>query len=117
MLKKAAIGDALLCVAIASAERGLIAANLGGGVIKQRIARPGQGKSGGFRSLIVYKRGVRAIFVYGFAKSEKDNIGQHELVALKKLTGELLGYDDESIARAVAFGTLVEVKCNEETVP
>jgi hypothetical protein len=53
--KKAGIGDAALCAAIRDAERGLMAADLGGGVIKQRIARHGQGKSGGFRTLIVFR--------------------------------------------------------------
>jgi hypothetical protein len=48
---KVGIGDGALCRAIRDAELGLIAADLGGGVIKQRIARPGQGKSGGFRTL------------------------------------------------------------------
>lgn len=98
------------------AERGLVAADLGGGVIKQRIARPGQGKSGGFRTLIVFKAGTRAVFVHGFAKSEKDNIEKDELVALKKLAAELLAYDDKALARVVAAAVLVEVKCDEETV-
>jgi len=52
----------------------LVAADLGGGVIKQRIARPGQGKSGGFRMLIAFKAGAGAFFVHGFAKNERDNI-------------------------------------------
>ena len=108
--KKAGIGDALLYEAIRDAERGLIAANLGGGVIKQRIARLGQGKSGGFRTLIVFRAGARAFFVHGFAKNEKANIGKDELAALKKLASELLAYDDKALARAVASGTLAEVK-------
>ena len=91
--KNAGIGDALLCKAIRDAERGLIAADLGAGVIKQRIARRGQGKSGGFRTLVVFRAGARAFFVHGFAKNEKDNIGKDELVALKKLATELLAYD------------------------
>ena len=115
--KKAGIGDAVLCEAIRDAERGLIAADLGGGVIKQRIARPGQGKSGGFRTLIVFRAGARAFFVHGFAKNEKDNIGQDELVALKKLATALLGYDDKAIARVIASGTLTEVICDEKAIP
>lgn len=99
---KADISDAALCRAVRDAERGLVAADLGGGVIKQRIARPGQGKSGGFRTLIVFRAGTRAIFVHGFAKNEKDNIGTDELVALKKLAGEMLAYDDKTLARVLA---------------
>jgi hypothetical protein len=113
---KAGIGDASLCEAIRDAERGLIAADLGGGVIKQRIARPGGGKSGGFRTLIVFRAGTRAFFVHGFAKNEKDNIGKDELVALKKLASDLLGYDDRAIARVGASGTLTEVMCDEKAI-
>lgn len=70
------IEDADLCEAIRGAEQGLIDADLGGGVIKQRIARKGQGKSGGFRSIVVFRMGERAFFVYGFAKSDRDNIDE-----------------------------------------
>ena len=108
---KAGLSDGALCGAVLDAERGLVAAVLGGDVIKQRIARPGQGKSGGFRTLIVFRAGTRAIFVHGFAKSDKDNIEKDELIALKKLAAELLGYDDRTIAQAVASGVLVEVSC------
>jgi hypothetical protein len=110
---KAGISDAALCRAVQDAERGLVAADLGGGVIKQRVARPGQGKSSGFRTLIVFRAGTRAIFVHGFAKNKKDNIEKDELVALKKLAAELLAYDDKTLARVLASGVLVEVKCDE----
>jgi len=113
---KVGISDVALCRAVRDAEGGLVAADLGGGVIKQRIARSGQGKSGGFRALIVFRAGTRAIFVHGFAKSEKDNIEKDELVALKKLAAELLGYDDKALARVVASGVLLEVKCDEKTI-
>ncbi len=115
--RKAQIGDLMLCEAIDDAERGLIAADLGGGVIKQRIARRGQGKSGGFRTLIVFRAGARAFFVHGFAKNEKDNIGRDELVALRKLASALLAYDNKAIEQVVASGTLMEVKCDEEAIP
>src|SRR5436309_3198462 len=111
---KRGISEVALCRAVVDAERGLVAADLGGGVIKQRIARPGQGKSGGFRTLIVFRTGKRAIFVHGFAKNEKDNIGRDELVALKKLAAELLTYDDNTLAQVLASGVLVEVNCDEK---
>jgi hypothetical protein len=113
---KAGLSDAALCRAVEDAGRGLVAADLGGGVIKQRIARPGQGKSGGFRTLIAFRTGTRAIFVHGFAKNEKDNIEKDELAALKKLAAELLAYDDKTVARIITSGVLVEVKCDEKTV-
>jgi len=102
---------------ILSGVAGLIAADLGGGVIKQRIARPSQGKSGGFRTLIVFRAGARASFVHGFAKNEKDNIEKDELAALKRLAAELLAYDDKTLAGVIATGTLVEVGCDAKTIP
>jgi len=102
---KAGISDASLCRAARDAELGLIAADLGGGFIKQRIAHPGQGKSGGFRMLMVFRAGTRAIFAHGFAKNEKDNIEKDELVALKRLATELLAYDDQALARIITSGS------------
>jgi hypothetical protein len=115
--KKAGIGDAALCEAVRDASRGLIAADLGGSVIKQRIARAGPGKSGGFRTLIVFRKGAKAFFGHGFAKNEKDNIEKNELVALKKLAAQLLAYDDRTIARVLASEALVELICDEKTIP
>ena len=72
--RKSKIGDDALLDAIDRAERGLIDADLGGGVIKQRVARPGEGKSSGFRVIVFFRHKERAFFVHGFAKNEKDNI-------------------------------------------
>ena len=73
------IADRALWNAVKSAEDGLVDADLGGGLIKQRVARPGRGKSGGFRTIIAYRRGDRAVFLYGFAKSERENLNDDEL--------------------------------------
>ncbi len=88
-------------------------ADLGGGVFKQRIARQGGGKSGGFRALILIKLGQRAFFIDGFAKNERDNISDDELRALKVLAGELLGYDDAALAKVLATEFFVEVTCDD----
>jgi hypothetical protein len=111
--RKAALDDASLCKAVADAECGLIDADLGGGVIKQRIARRGRGKSAGFRTAILYRRSMRAFFVYGFAKNDRANISQDELAALKELASEMLAYDEAEITKAIESGTLIEVTCNE----
>ena len=108
--RKAALGDEALKKAVSDAERGLIDADLGGRVIKQRIARAGGGKSGGFRTIVLFRAGARAFFVHGFAKSEQDNIGDDELAAFKMLATEMLGYDDAAIAAALSAGALVEVR-------
>jgi hypothetical protein len=79
--RRARIGDRLLQEAIERAERGIVDAEAGG-VIKQRLTRQGQGRSGGHRVLIAYQRSRRAVFLYGFAKSERDNIADDELATL-----------------------------------
>jgi len=77
------LDDRRLCETIARAERGLIDAELGGYLIKQRVARPGGGRSGGYRTVIAYRASQRSVFLYGFAKNERDNIGDRELDDLK----------------------------------
>lgn len=114
--KKAEINDAALCKAISNAENGLIDADLGGGVIKQRVARDREGKSGGFRTMILFRTGTRAFFVYGFAKNEQDNISDDDLVALKKLANKMLNYSDAELTTAINQKSLIEIICNEQTI-
>ena len=103
------IGDDDLREAVSRAERGLIDADLGGGVIKQRIARKGQGKSGGFRSVILFRQGERAFFVYAFAKSDRDNIDQSDLSTYKTAAAVYLNYTDDELALFLKQGTLMEI--------
>ncbi len=79
------LSRASLCEAIARAESGLVDADLGGGLIKQRVARPGKGRSGGYRTIIAYRRAGRAIFLFGFAKSARENIGSEELKTVREI--------------------------------
>jgi len=81
--------------------------------VKQRIARKGGGKSGGFRTIILFRLGERAFFVHGFAKNEQDNVRDNELAAFKMLAAEMLAYDDEALAKAIGNGSLTEVTCND----
>ena len=81
--------------------------------MKQRIARPGGGKSGGFRTIILFQVRDRAFFVHGFAKNEQDNIRDDELAAFRMLAAELMTYDDVALARAIANGTFIEVIGND----
>jgi hypothetical protein len=111
--KRQLLNDATLLKAVNDVERGLIDARLGGGVIKQRVARPGEGKSGGFRTIILYKRHAVAFFVHGFAKKDQDNVEAGELAALKVLASQMFSYDDQAIAKAVESGTLIEVTRHE----
>ena len=104
------ISDADLREAVQRAESGLVDADLGGGVIKQRIARQGGGKSGGFRTIVLFRRGSLAFFVHGFAKSDQDNIERDELRQFRKLAGVMLALGDDKIAVALAKGAIVEVR-------
>jgi hypothetical protein len=113
---KEGIDDAALVDAARRAEQGMFDADLGGGVIKQRIARKGQGKSGGFRSIVLFRTAHRAFFVYGFAKSARSSIRIDELAAFRRLAHEMLGLDDDAISAALANGTIVEVMDHGEAL-
>ncbi|MES2662099.1 MAG: type II toxin-antitoxin system RelE/ParE family toxin [Pseudomonadota bacterium] len=111
---KEKISDAQLLEAVERAEKGLIDADLGGHIIKQRIARPGQGKSGGYRSIIIYKQGDKAFFVYGFAKNERDNLDRQETETYKKAAKELLALSDAQIKKLIEKHALIEVKYEQQ---
>ena len=98
------------------ARNGVIDADLGGGVIKQRIARRGGGRSGGFRTILLFRRGELAFFVHGFAKSNQENIRRKELSGLKSLADEYLALDGAGLATAQATGAIIEVECNDQAV-
>ena len=108
----AGMQDAALCDAVLRAGRGQVDADLGGGVIKQRIARQGEGRSGGFRALVVFRWDERAFFVHGFAKNDRQNLQRDELRALRKLAKELLGLDGARLEAMLANGTIGEVNCD-----
>ena len=84
--------------------------NLGGGLYKIRVSRENEGKSGGYRSLLAYKKDERAVFLYAFAKNEKDNLDKSELSALKKLALDLTSLDAEELKRQIKLGNLVELE-------
>jgi hypothetical protein len=108
------IADDGLREAIERAERGLVDADLGGGLIKQRVARQGQGRSGGYRAIIAYRAADKAFFLHGFAKSDQENIAGDELIALRKFGGRLLGADVETLNAMLEDGSLKEVNDDKE---
>jgi len=109
------ISDAILKDAIERAERGIIDADLGGGLIKQRVARPGQGRSSGFRMFVAYRTEDKAFFLYGFAKSDLGNIEDHELQALRDLASDMLTRNDVILELAKEEGKLQEIADGEKT--
>jgi hypothetical protein len=101
--------DAQLRDAVARAERGLVDADLAGGVIKQRVARSGQGRSGGFRVLLAYRPKTRSVFLFGFAKSARGNVGNDELVSAQEIARVWLEADGKALVKALADGVIQEV--------
>lgn len=107
--RKEKISAEALWETVERAEQGQIDADLGGGVIKQRIARPGGGKSKGYRSIVLYRKDDKAFFVFGFPKSEQDNIREDEEVQFKKMAKQVLALTDEQLQLLIAKGQFEEV--------
>lgn len=112
--EKQGIDTRSLCVAVREMAMGLYEADLGGGLLKKRVARPGQGKSGGFRTLVATNKGDRWVFVFGFPKSELSNIDKDEERALKKLSEHLLSLTPHEIELAGKANELIEVHCDAQ---
>ncbi|MGV1896458.1 MULTISPECIES: type II toxin-antitoxin system RelE/ParE family toxin [Rhizobium/Agrobacterium group] len=107
------ITDSMLCVAAKEIEDGLVDARLGGFLLKKRVAAPGRGKSGSYRTIVGYRQADRLIFVHGFAKNEADNINKSEKKALRKLCDIYMGADDKKLVEMISKNTILEIKCNE----
>lgn len=107
--RKQLVMDATLRVAVEEMANGLIDADLGGHVVKKRLALPGRGKRGGARVIVAFRIGHHTFFIYGFAKNERDAIADDELEGFRILARELHGYDAEQLERAIAAGELKEV--------
>ncbi len=113
--RREGIADKSLSESIERAERGMIDADLGGGLIKQRVARQGQGRSGGYRTIVAYRAKDRAVFLYGFAKNALDNISPDELLFLRKVAENWLAADAARIREEIEAGNLQEIEDDEET--
>lgn len=119
--RKEKIYDASLINTIRELEDGLYDADLGGQVYKKRLARKGQGKVGGYRTIILFKKGQRAIFAYGFSKNERANITEAETEGFKELAKALFKLTDKEINALVADGQYwavidEKVKENDEKI-
>jgi hypothetical protein len=107
--KSEGLTDSTFLKAAKEIDQGLIDANLGGNLVKKRIARRGQGKSGGFRTIVVFQKEHRTIFIYGFPKNQRDNINEQDEKALKKLAQNLLDAPESELKEMIANGDLYEV--------
>ena len=113
--RKERIADAKLLEAIQNAEKGLVDADYGDGLIKQRIARPGEGKSGGYRSIVLFRKGERSFFIYGFAKSDQGNIDESDEREFKALAAVLLNASEEELAELIERGKYQEIPYDDQS--
>jgi len=112
--RKQGLAISSLCAAVREMAAGNVDADLGGGLFKKRIARSGQGKRGGFRTLVATNRCDRWMFVFGFAKNARGNIDKDEEEALKKLAAHLLSLSTAALEQAERAGELMEVDCDAQ---
>ena len=108
------LSDDVLASAVVEMEKGLIDAKLGGQVVKKRVALPGRGKRGSIRTLVAFRKGNKAFFIYGFAKNERANVSNKELRALKMLAKELMNYAAAALIKAMKAGELIEIEVNDD---
>jgi hypothetical protein len=108
-LSKTELSDTLLYAAVCEMENGLIDADLGGGLVKKRIAVAGRGKRGSFRTLVATNKNDRWFFVFGFEKNERDNISQSELKALKAAASTVLSFSDAELDIALTNHNVKEI--------
>jgi hypothetical protein len=108
-MRKTRVTDDALCQAVSEIIQGLVDADLGGYVVKKRVAIPGRGKRGGARTLLATRMEDRWFFLFGFAKNERSNIDKNELKALQELAREYLGLSNRQLDKAVESGKLTEI--------
>ena len=106
---KEGIADSELLEAVNQLEKGQADADLGGGVYKMRVARPGEGKSGGYRVMVFFRSNERTFFAYGFAKSARANISRKELEMLKKAAKKYFSMNPDDLKERIGQGQLVEL--------
>lgn len=109
------ISDEDLCATAKKAFAGNVEGDLGGYLFKKRIARAGSGKSGGYRTIIGFrkKKSDRIFFIYGFPKSSKANVTRQEKDALSINAKALIKTNDEQIDALKNKGTILELECKE----
>lgn len=108
-MQKTALSDDALSRAVLEMAQGLVDADLGGRVVKKRVALPGRGKSGGVRTIVATNRGDRWFFMYGFEKNERANIDKDELKLFQEVAKELLGFTESQLTAALIAGEIMEV--------
>lgn len=112
-MSKTLLTDQALCIAVCEMEQGLIDADLGGGIIKKRVAMPGRGKSGSARTLVASNKGNRWFFIFGFEKSDRANVSSKELEALQTIAADLLKLTSAELQANIVRGAIQEI-CHDK---
>lgn len=109
------IDDDALFIAAKEVVAGKIDADLGGYLFKKRLARTGGGKSGGYRTIVGYRRpnSERVIFLYAFAKNDRGNITTKEEAALSLAAATFLSATDQQVDLLIADHAIWEVQQHE----
>ncbi len=108
-MRKTELADEALCVAVCEMEKGLVDADLGGGVVKKRVPLPGRGKRGSTRTLVATNKGNRWFFVFGFEKNDRANVSARELEALQTVAADLLKLSSTELDAHVESDALQEI--------
>jgi len=111
---KEGITDGELREMVNQFEAGQADANLGGDVYKIRLARPGEGKSGGYRVIVFFRSEERTFYQYAYTKSSRDNISQKELRTYKRMAKINFAMSNRELADAINTGEFIEIE--EEVV-
>ena len=119
LLHKERLPDAVLCKPAREVVAGTFGAgeaDLGAGLFKKRLARPGRGKSGGYRAIVAYwaPRADRVLVAYAFAKNAASTLTPQGHDALGKVAAAFVAADDEQLAGLLAARDVSEVTCDEE---
>jgi len=115
-MRKRRLLDAALCEAVSEMRRGLVDADLGGSVVKKRVALPGRGKRGGARTLVVTNKVDRWFFLFGFEKSERPDVSAKELQAVQAVAADLLQLASKELDALIGTGALQEI-CHDRKDP
>lgn len=108
-MRKTSLSEDALCDAVSEMTQGMVDADLGGGLVKKRVALPGQGKRGGARTIVATKVEGHWFFLYRFRKNERASIDRDELKMLQEVAKELLGFDEQQLAAALSAGEIMEL--------
>src|SRR5271169_6383128 len=109
LAEKTGISDMNLCEAVARAERGLIDGNYGSELIKQRVARTNEGRSGGFRAILFHRHSKRAIFLHAFAKKDRSDLSADEKRIYRDAAKLFANLQPDAIDALVAQGKWFEI--------